>query len=127
MAKTFKTVDAYIASQPPAVRFLLARVRAAIREAVPSAEETISYAMPTYKLNGTPLIYFAGWKQHYSLYPSTDRILAELEADLAGYKVQKGTIRFPLTEPVPVKLIGNIARIRAGEVASRPGRKKPAR
>ncbi len=70
MAKTdFKSVDEYIASQPEAVQGVLERVRGAIRKAVPSAEEVISYKIPSYKLQGGPVLYFAGWKKHHSLYP----------------------------------------------------------
>jgi len=120
MAKTdFKSVDEYIASQPEAVQGVLERVRGAIRKAVPSAEEVISYQMPTYKLRGGPVLYFAGWKQHYSLYPATGRVVAAFKNDLALYEVSKGTLRFPLSEPVPVKLIERIAKFRAKEVAER--------
>ena len=120
MAKSdFKSVDEYIASQPKAVQGVLKRVRSTIRKAVPGAEEVISYKIPTYKLNGRAVLYFAGWKQHYSLYPCTDHLIAALKPDLAPYQVSKGTIRFPLSEPVPVKLIEGIAKFRAGEVAAR--------
>jgi uncharacterized protein YdhG (YjbR/CyaY superfamily) len=120
MAKTdFKSVDEYIASQPEAAQGLLKRVRSTIRKAVPGAEEGISYQIPTYKLHGGPVIYFAGWRQHYSLYPATDRVLAAFKADLAPYEVNKATIRFPLSGPVPVKLIERIAKFRAKEVAER--------
>ena len=117
MAKTdLRSVDEYIASQPEAVQGVLKRVRSAIRKAVPGAEEVISYKIPTYKLNGRPVLYFAGWKQHYSLYPCTDHVVAAFKDDLAPYKVNKSTVRFPLSEPVPVKLIEGIARFRAKEV-----------
>jgi uncharacterized protein YdhG (YjbR/CyaY superfamily) len=120
MAKTdFKSVDEYIASQPEAVQGMLKRVRGAIRRAVPGAEEGISYKIPTYKLHGRPVLYFAGWRQHYSLYPVTDRLVATFKDDLTPYKVSKGTIRFPLSEPVPVKLIERIAKLRAKEVVER--------
>ena len=122
MAKTdFKSVDEYIASQPAAVQAVLGRVRGAIRKAVPGAEEVISYQIPTYKVNGRPVLYFAAWRQHYSLYPSTDRVVAAFKDALAPYEVNKGTIRFPLckSESVPVKLIGRIAKFRAKEVAER--------
>jgi uncharacterized protein YdhG (YjbR/CyaY superfamily) len=118
MAKSnFKSVDEYIASQPKPVQGVLKRVRSTIRKAVPQAEEVISYQIPSYKLNRRPVIYFAGWKQHYSVYPSTDRVVAAFKDDLVPYEMSKGTIRFPLSEPVPVKLIEGIARLRAREVA----------
>jgi uncharacterized protein YdhG (YjbR/CyaY superfamily) len=127
MAKTdFKSVDEYIASQPEAVQRLLKRVRSTIRKAVPGAEEVISYQIPAYKLQGRPVLYFAGWRQHYSLYPSTAQVVAAFKDDLAPYEVNKGTIRFPLSEPVPVKLIEGIAKLRAKEVAGREKAKAAA-
>jgi uncharacterized protein YdhG (YjbR/CyaY superfamily) len=120
MAKTdFKSVDEYIASQPEAVQRILARVRSTIRKAVPGAEEVISYKIPAYKLHSGPVVYFAGWKQHYSLYPATAHVIAAFKDELAPYEIRKGTIRFPLSEPVPAKLIGRIAKFRAKEVAER--------
>jgi uncharacterized protein YdhG (YjbR/CyaY superfamily) len=118
MAKTdFKSVDEYIASHPEAVQGLLKRVRSTLRKAVPEAKEVISYKIPTYKLPGGPVLYFAGWKRHYSLYPATDHVVEAFKDDLAPYEVDKGTIRFPFSEPVPVKLIERIAKFRANEVA----------
>lgn len=121
----FKSVDNYIAAQPEAVRDLLARVRTAIRKAVPKADEVISYKIPAYKLRGRPVLYFAGWKQHYSIYPATAPLVAAFKDELAPYELSKGTIRFPLSEPVPVRLIGRLAKFRAKEVAERenPGAK----
>jgi uncharacterized protein YdhG (YjbR/CyaY superfamily) len=119
MTKTrFTSVEDYIGSQSEAVQGLLNRVRSAIRKAVPGAEEVISYNIPTYKLNGRAMLYFAGWKRHFSLYPATGQLIAAFKDDLAPYEVNnKGTIRFPLSEPVPVKLIEGIAKFRAKEVA----------
>jgi uncharacterized protein YdhG (YjbR/CyaY superfamily) len=128
MAKTgFESVDEYIASQPEATRDVLERVRRTIRKALPGAEEVISYQIPAYKLNGRTVIYFAGWRQHYSVYPSTDRLVARFKKDLARYEVSKGTIRFPLSEAVPVKLIEAVARFRGEEVAEREKAKAAAR
>jgi len=127
MVKTgFKSVDEYIASQPEAVQNVLKRVRSTICKAVPGTEEVISYQIPTYKLNGRPVLHFAGWRHHYSLYPSNDRLVAAFKDALAPYEVNKGTIRFPLSEPVPVKLIEGIARFRAKEVAEREKAKAAA-
>lgn len=120
MPKTgFNSVDEYIAAQPEPLQRILASVRTAIREAVPAAAESISYQMPAYKLNGEPLFYLAGWKRHYSLYPATERLQAAFKDELAHYKVEKSTMRFPLTEPVPVNLIGQMAKFREKELASR--------
>jgi uncharacterized protein YdhG (YjbR/CyaY superfamily) len=124
MAKIgFRSVDEYIASQPEAVQAVLGRVRSAIRKAVPAAQEVISYNMPTYTLYGGRLLNFAVWKQHYSIYAATAQVLAAFQGELASYAVDKGTIRFPLSQPVPVKLIGRIAKVRAKEIAARENAK----
>jgi uncharacterized protein YdhG (YjbR/CyaY superfamily) len=128
MARTdFKSVDEYIASQPETVRGVLERVRTAVRKALPGAEEVISYQIPAYKLDGGLLLFFAGWRQHYSLYPATDGVLAAFKDELALYDVKSRTIHFPLSRPVPVTLIGRIAKFRAKEVAARRGAKKAVR
>jgi uncharacterized protein YdhG (YjbR/CyaY superfamily) len=120
MAKTdFKSVDEYIATHPEDVRAILRRVRGILRRALPGAEEVISYQIPTYKRDGAYVVYFAGWKQHYSLYPVTDRVVAALGDDLAPYELGKGTVRFPLSRPVPVKLVERIAKLLAKEAAER--------
>jgi uncharacterized protein YdhG (YjbR/CyaY superfamily) len=117
--KVCSSVDEYLEALPEATRLALQTVRDAIRRAEPRAEESISYDMPTYKLNGERLLYFAGWKKHYSLYPATPEVLAAFRDELAEYKVEKSTIQFPLAEPVPVKLIERIAKFRASQVADR--------
>jgi len=120
----FKSVDDYIAKHPEDVQVILQRVRSTIRKAVPGAEEVISYQIPAYKLHGGSVVYFAGWKQHYSLYPANDRLVAAFKGDLAPYEISKGTIRFPLAQPVPVKLIGRIAKFLAAEAAARARTKR---
>jgi len=128
MAKaTPNSVDEYIASQPDAMRDILKLVQSTIRKALPGAEEAILYKIPAYKLHGETVLYFAGWKQHYSLYPAGQRLVATFKDDLASYKVNKGTIRFPLSEPVPVKLIERIAKFRAKVASNREKVKAPAR
>jgi uncharacterized protein YdhG (YjbR/CyaY superfamily) len=118
MAKTdFKSVAEYLATLPKETRTVLERVRTIIRKAVPKGEEGISYQIPTVKLDGRAVIYFAGWKEHYSVYPATEGVVTALERELAGYELSKGTIRFPLSEPVPVALIARIAKIRAQETS----------
>jgi uncharacterized protein YdhG (YjbR/CyaY superfamily) len=120
MAKTdFRSVDEYIARHPKDVQTILQRVRSTILKALPGAEEGISYQIPTYKLRGGYVVYFAGWKQHYSLYPASDRLVAAFKHELEPYKISKGTIRFPLSQPVPVRLIERIAKFRAREAAER--------
>jgi uncharacterized protein YdhG (YjbR/CyaY superfamily) len=127
-------VDDYIASQPGEVQPVLQRVRRIIRKALPDAEETISYRIPTYKRNGQSVVYFAAFKQHWSLYPVTGVVRAQLKRELASYEGGKGTVRFPLSEPLPARLVERIvrklanaadARARAKKAKSRP--KKAAR
>lgn len=113
---SFHNVDEYIASKPAAAQQALDQVRNAIRKALPGAEETISYNIPTYKVNGRAALYFAGWKNFYSIYPASKVLLAEFGDELAGARIVKSTIRFPLSKPVPVKLIGKIAKFRANEI-----------
>ena len=126
MAKIrFATVTDYIATQPPKTRAALRKVRTAMRKALPKSEEVISYQIPAYRLNGRIVIYFAGWKEHYSIYPAQRRLVAAFKDKLAPYEVNnKGTIRFPLSEPVPVGLIQAIARFRAKEVTENRGEKR---
>lgn len=118
--KVIRSVDEYLAMQPEPVRASLERVRAAIRKALPAAEEAIAYGMPVFKNDGRPVIYLAGWKQHYSLYPATAKLVEAFKEELAPYEYNgKGTIRFRLDQPVPVKLIGQLAKFRAKEAAER--------
>jgi uncharacterized protein YdhG (YjbR/CyaY superfamily) len=109
------SVEDYLAAQPEAARAALLRVRQAIQQAIPEAEECISYQIPAYKLRGRAVLYFAGWKRHFSVYPATGPLLAAFAEELAAYAVHKGTIRFPLSEPVPEALLERIARFRAAE------------
>ena len=115
----FTSVDGYISAQPEAAQVVLNHVRSTLRKALPGAEEVISYKIPAYKLHGEIVLYFAGWKQHYSLYPAGERLVAAFKDQLGSYKMGKGTIRFPLSEPVPAKLIERIAKFRAHEAAQR--------
>ena len=114
-----QSMDEYISLQPAAAQIALERVRSAIGKAVQDAEECISYQIPAFKLDGRVLLYFAGWKEHYSVYPASDAMIAAFPGELERYRVSKGTLRFPLSEPVPVKLITRIAKFRAGELAAR--------
>jgi uncharacterized protein YdhG (YjbR/CyaY superfamily) len=123
----FASVSEYIASKPNETRVALERVRRPIRKAVPAAKEGLSYQMPVYTLNGVPVLYFAGWKAHYSLYPASDARVAAFTRELALYQRSKGTIRMPLSKPVPVNLIERIARFRVDQLTTREkkgGRRK---
>jgi uncharacterized protein YdhG (YjbR/CyaY superfamily) len=124
MAKTnFQSVDDYIAAQPAEVRPVLERLRHVLKQAVPDAEECISYQIPAFRLNGRILLYFAGWKEHYSIYPASDAMIAAFKGELEAYRASKGTLRFPLAAPVPVKLIARIAKFRAQQMAERKAKR----
>jgi uncharacterized protein YdhG (YjbR/CyaY superfamily) len=120
MAKTdFKSVDEYIATFPENVQGVLQTVRQTIREAVPDAEEVISYQIPAYKHHGW-VFYFGGFKNHFSLScPPPFTVFTEFEKDLAPYPISKSAIQFPLDQPVPVNLIGDMAKFRAEENLTR--------
>jgi uncharacterized protein YdhG (YjbR/CyaY superfamily) len=128
------SVDAYIAAQPQAAQEALQTVRRAIRRAIPGGEETISYKIPAFRVAGRVAIFFAGWTAHYSLYPVLPRIAAKLGDRLSPYQSSKGTVRFPLAEPVPEGLIEDIAVLlgkdaeeRAAEARAKKARaRKPA-
>ncbi len=109
--------------QPAAAQTVLERVRATIGKSVPDAEECISYSIPAFRFNGRILLYFAGWQEHSSIYPASDAMVAAFDGELDEYRASKGTLRFPLSKPLPVKLIGRIAKFRAEELAER----KPAK
>ena len=113
-----KSLDEYIAVQPEPMRTKLEQLRAAIRRAIPDAVEGIGYRMPGYKLHGKPMLYFAGFKEHYSLFAASGTFFTALEDELRGYELRKGTVHFPLTKPVPVKLISRIAKLRAAGIAA---------
>ena len=115
MATKHLSIDEYIATFPEDVQGILQEIRAVIRSAAPEAVETISYDMPTFNLNGTYLIYFAGWKKHIALYPVTGKISEVLAAELSGYKGTKGSVHFPLNKPMPLDLIRRITELRIAE------------
>ena len=104
-----ETIDAYIGRFPRDVQLILKKIRATIRKAAPAAEESISYRIPTYRLNGRPLVYFAGFREHVSVYPVTAAIREKFAA-LQRYAGGKGTAKFPIDEPVPYALIGKIVK-----------------
>jgi uncharacterized protein YdhG (YjbR/CyaY superfamily) len=118
------TVASYLAAQPPAARRTLARVRAAIRGALPAADEVLSYGIPAYQQDGRLVLWFAGWKEHWSLYPASG-LEQQLGDRLRGRIVSKGTIRFAWSEPVPLALVARIARLRAAFTSR--SRSAPAR
>ena len=116
------SVDEYIASFPNETKKRLIQLRKAIKSAAPKAEELISYGIAGYKYHGT-LIYFAGWKNHISLYPAPWNA-AELKKEMSQYKGAKGTIKFPNAKLLPLQLINKIVKYRLEENESKSGLKK---
>ncbi len=108
-----ETIDEYIAQFPKNVRDVLEQFRRVIKETAPEAEETISYSMPAFKQNGI-LVWFAAFKNHIGFYPKVSAIQAFKEK-LSKYRLSKGTIQFPLNEPVPYELVRQIVEFRVKE------------
>jgi uncharacterized protein YdhG (YjbR/CyaY superfamily) len=128
--KRVTSVREYVASKPKESRASLEAVRRAILKALPHAQEGLAYQMPAYTLNGVGVLYFAGWKSHYSLYPASDALVKAFAKELAPYERRKGTLKFPLSEPVPVRLIERIAKFRARQLMTHDaatGRRKGGR
>lgn len=115
-------VDEYIESFPLATQVLLKQLRDVFKRAAPKAEESISYGLAAYKHHG-PLVYFGGFKAHIGFYP-TGTSLAQFENELAPYKRSKGTVQFPLNEPLPLKLIEKIVKYRVEENEAKAAAKK---
>jgi uncharacterized protein YdhG (YjbR/CyaY superfamily) len=112
---TAATIDDYIAGFPPETQELLERVRAICREEAPGATETISYAIPTFDLDGRHLCHFAAFKNHLGFYP-TDRGAEAFADELSSYKGGKGTVQFPYKDPLPADLIRRMVRHRVTQV-----------
>ena len=111
--KGFKTKDEYIASFPQNVQAALQQTRQAIKEAAPQAKEVISYSMPAFKQNGI-LVWFAAFKNHIGFFPKVSA-MEVFKEKLSPYQTSKGTIRFPLDEPIPVDLVKEIVMFRVKE------------
>ena len=111
--KRFKTIDEYIATFPENVQDILEELRKTIRDSAPNAKETISYQIPTFKLNGN-LVHFAAFKNHVGFYP-TPSAINEFKKELSQYEVAKGSIKFPINEPVPLDLVVRIVNYRVKE------------
>lgn len=119
----FKSMDEYIGTFPEDVQKILEELRRTIKAAAPEAEETISYNIPTFKMNGRYLIYFAGWKNHISLYPIPIGSEA-FNKQISKYAEGKGTLKFPIDKPLPWKLITKIVKLKLSENQKRTDKKK---
>jgi uncharacterized protein YdhG (YjbR/CyaY superfamily) len=112
-----KNMDEYFAACAPEVRAILERIRRTVRNAVPDAQETISYRMPTFTLHGV-LVHFAAFKKHIGFYPPV-RGDAKLQKAIATYAGEKGNLQFPLDQPIPYGLIERIVKHRAKQNSAR--------
>jgi uncharacterized protein YdhG (YjbR/CyaY superfamily) len=120
-----KNIDEYIAGFPGDVQKILKKIRLTIRNAAPGAQETIKYQMPTFTLNGN-LVYFAAFKTHIGLYP-LPRGIERFKRELSAYESGKGSVRFPLNEPIPFALISRIVKFRVRHQLERAAAKRNKR
>lgn len=113
MNNSFKTIDEYIQNFPDDIQERLQKIRATIKDAAPEAEEAISYAMPTFKLNGN-LVHFAAFTNHIGFYPAPSG-MEEFQEELSLYKSGKGSVQFPLDKPLPLDLVSKIVKYRVNQ------------
>ncbi|RYZ21086.1 MAG: hypothetical protein EOO10_22665 [Chitinophagaceae bacterium] len=123
MSKTNNPVDLYISNFPQEVQVLLEQVRSTVKKVVPDAEEVIKYAIPTYVSQGTNLVHFAGYKNHVGFYPVPSGIEA-FKDELSAYKGAKGSVQFPINQPMPLELIKRIVQFRQKEIEQKTNSKK---
>lgn len=109
------TVDEYLAALPEDRRAVMAELRATIKAAAPQADEVITYKMPGFKTHGRFLVSYDAFKQHYSLFPASERVVEALRDEIRPYLAGSGTIRFPASRPLPTDLIRRVVEIRVAE------------
>jgi uncharacterized protein YdhG (YjbR/CyaY superfamily) len=120
----YKNIDEYISLFPAVVQQILQELRQAIRDLVPAAEETINYGIPTFRLHGN-LVHFAAYKNHIGFYPGAAGI-ESFKDKLSAYKLSKGTVQFPIGEPIPYDLIREIVLFRVNQNLLKAQAKKKA-
>jgi len=125
MARQFQTIDEYIGAFPEDVQRILNELRQTIKEAAPEAHETINYQIPTFTLNGN-LVHFAAFEKHIGFYPTPSGIEA-FKQELSRYKRAKGSVQFPIDEPLPLPLIRRIVEYRVKENLEKKQKRKAER
>lgn len=118
-----RDVNGYLAGLPMEARVALEKIRKIIKSAIPDATEGISYGIPVFKHKGRPLVWIAAWKNHCSFYPLSPNVLRANAAELEGYDVAKGTIRFPANRPLSAALVKKLVEARIAENQARTGTK----
>lgn len=120
--QAYTTIDEFISQFPPEVQSILQKLRALIHETAPEATEAISYGIPTFKFHGN-LVHFSAYKNHIGFYPTSSGVSAFMDR-LAGYELSKGTIQFPIDQPLPFDLIREIVAFRVKENLQRVSARK---
>ena len=124
MNTSIKNTDDYLALQPEKVRIVLQKIRQTIQTTAPNAEEVISYGMPAFRYQGRMLLYYAGFKNHCSLFPGSKSIIVKMKSQLKAYKTSAGTISFTVENPLSTSLVKKIVKARMKENLNKMKRKQ---
>jgi len=119
-----KTVDEYLAAVKPDQRTALAKLRRTIRAAAPKAEESISYGIPAFRLNGRSLVFFGAWANHCAFYPVSSATLKKFRDELRDFQISKGTLHFSPDKPLPMALVKKLVKARIAENSNRDNKKR---